>query len=73
MDFYNSSLELDPDDDDVLVARMRLHMEAGRLSEAEKDLGHLERLQSYHAEPMAKHLQKAMENSKAGDVSESWS
>nr|WP_143547944.1 hypothetical protein [Rhodopirellula sp. SM50] len=68
MQFYNSSLELDPDDDDVLVARMGLHMKAGRLNEAERDLIHLERLGSYHAEPMAKHLRKAKVNGEPDDA-----
>ncbi|QEG40463.1 hypothetical protein UC8_24750 [Roseimaritima ulvae] len=71
MDFYNSSLELDPDDDDVLVARMGMHMKAGRLNEAEQDLIHLERLGSYHAEPMAKHLQAAKDNGEPDDARES--
>lgn len=62
MEYYNLSLELDPDDDDVLVARMGMHMEAGRLVEAERDLIHLERLGSYHAAPMTEHLRKAKEN-----------
>ena len=71
MKFYNSSLELDPDDDDVLVARMGLHMKAGRLAEAEQDLIHLERLDSYHAAPMAEHLRKAKENGEPDDARES--
>ena len=68
MEYYNSSLELDPDDDDVLVARMGIHLKTGRLIDAEQDLIHLERLGSYHAAPMTEHLRKAKENGEPDDA-----
>ena len=69
--YHNSSLELDPEDDDVLVARMVMHMEAGRMNDAIKDLAELKRLGSYHAEPMTEHLQKALDGGEPADDRES--
>jgi tetratricopeptide (TPR) repeat protein len=66
--YYNSSLELDPEDDDVLVARMGMHINAGRFHDASTDLAELNRLGSYHAEPMAEHLQKVVADSKPFDA-----
>ncbi|MCC9603335.1 hypothetical protein LOC67_22525 [Stieleria sp. JC731] len=71
MKYYNSSLELDPNDDDVLVARMGMHMKAGRFGDAQRDLIRLQQLGSSHAGPMAEHLRKAKDNGEPADARES--
>ena len=64
--YYNSALELDPDDDDVLVARMKMHMDAARIDDAERDLAHLGSLESSHAPPMADHLERLRNGGESG-------
>lgn len=61
LEYYTLALDLDPNDDEILNARMGLYLNQGNLPSAGEDLLRLEQLESRYAESMREHYERARE------------